>query len=72
MKEIQDFKAEIKKDKKNQKQEIIKYKTSKLLDDLIFEKGTEIDKINKIEAKLEKLTAAKRGIDKIKEPIIWN
>ena len=71
MKEIEDFKVEIKRIKKS-KNEIIKHKTSKLLYDLKFEKGFEIDEIKKMEEKLEKLKIGKRVIDTIKTSIITN
>ena len=81
MKEIEDFKTEIKSIKKSKK-EILKFtktlnllrdtKTFKLLYDLNFEKGIEIDEIKKIEAKLEKLKIVKRVIGTIKKSIITN
>ena len=69
MKEIENFKTEMKKIKKS-KEEIIKFKISKLLNELNIEKGIKMDQIKKIEAKLEQLKIAKRVIDKIKKSII--
>ena len=65
IKEIEDFKTEIKK-------ETIKYKTYKFLDDLNFEKRIDIDETKKIEAQLEKIKIPKNVTNIIKISVITN
>ena len=55
---------------KELKIEMIKHKSSKLLDDLNMEKGIEIEEIKEIEIKLEKLKIPKTIVDTTEKLII--
>ena len=69
IKRIERLEAEIK-EIEELKIKAIEYKSSKLLYDLNFEKGLEIDEIMDIEIRLEKLKIPKTTINVIKELII--
>ena len=70
MKEIEDFKTEMKSIKKNLKKQMIRYKTSKLFGNFNFEKGFIMEETKKIGAKLEKLEISSRVIDAINKKSI--